>query len=213
MFERAVSMLQDILETKLSEIYTQMPGTIVSYNAETNRAVVLPDLPKALASGESLPPPNVVEAPLIWTTSSGGKSGLTMPIKPGDGVMLVFQQRSLEGWKSGNKDMPDDPRQFDISDCIAIPGCAPTGISADPTDVVLRFNETEVRITPDNNIRLGNNNGFISIDSDGNIIIQAKSLKLQADTIRVDAGGHLFALEAHRHTGVQSGIATSGTPI
>ena len=213
MFERVVSAFQDMLESRMSEMNTQMPGTIVSYNAETNRAVVRPDLPKALASDESLLPPNIVEVPIVWTTSSGGKSGLTMPVKAGDGVMLAFQQRSMEGWLSGNKDMPDDPRQFDLSDCVAIMGCAPTGISADPTDVVLRFNETEVRITPDNNIRLGNNNGFISIDSDGNIIIQANSLKLQADTIRVDAGGHSFTLEAHRHTGVQSGIATSGTPV
>jgi hypothetical protein len=213
MFERLVSAFQDMMESKMSEMNTHMPGTIVSYNAETNRAVVRPDLPKALASDESLPPPNIVEVPIVWTTSSGGKSGLTMPVKAGDGVMLAFQQRSLEGWLSGNKDMPDDPRQFDLSDCVAIPGCSSTGISADPTDVVLRFNETEVRITPDNNVRIGNNNGFISVDSDGNIIVQAKSLKLQADTIHVDAGGHSFTLETHRHIGVRSGPDVSGTPI
>jgi hypothetical protein len=213
MFERTLNAFQDMAESQRSEMNTSMPGTIVSYDATTNRAVVRPDLPKRLASNEALPPPNIVEVPIVWTTSSGGKSGLTMPVKPGDGVMLAFQQRSLEGWLSGNKDMPDDPRQFDLSDCVAIPGCSATGISADPTDVVLRFNETEVRITPDNNVRIGNNNGFISIDSDGNIIVQAKSLNLQADTIQVNAGGHSFTLETHRHTGVQVGIATSGTPI
>jgi Phage protein Gp138 N-terminal domain len=213
MFERTLNAFQDMAESQRSEMNTSMPGTIVSYDATTNRAVVRPDLPKRLASNEALPPPNIVEVPIVWTTSSGGKSGLTMPVKPGDGVMLAFQQRSLEGWLSGNKDMPDDPRQFDLSDCVAIPGCSATGVSADPTDVVLRFNETEVRITPDNNVRIGNNNGFISIDSDGNIIVQAKSLNLQADTIQVNAGGHSFTLETHRHTGVQVGIATSGTPI
>jgi len=213
MYERTLNAFQDMAESQRSEMNTSMPGTVVSYDAATNRAVVRPDLPKRLASDEALPPPNIVEAPILWTNSSGGKSGLTMPVKPGDGVMLVFQQRSLEGWLSGNKDMPDDPRQFDLSDCIAIPGCSATGVSADPTDVVLRFNETEVRITPDNNVRIGNNNGFISIDSDGNIIVQAKSLNLQADTIHVAAGGHSFTLETHRHTGVQTGLATSGTPI
>jgi hypothetical protein len=213
MFERTLNAFQDMAESQRSEMNTSMPGTIVSYDATTNRAVVRPDLPKRLASDEELPPPNIVEVPIIWTTSSGGKSGLTLPVKPGDGVMLAFQQRSLEGWLSGNKDMPDDPRQFDLSDCVAIPGCSATGVSAHPTDVVLKFNETELSISPDNSIRIGNNNGFISIDSDGNIIVQAKSLKLQADTIHVDASGHSFTLETHQHIGVRSGPDVSGTPI
>src|SRR4249919_1062844 len=113
--------IQQAVETMLGDINTQSPGTIVSYDAATNRAIVKPTLPKRLANDEELQSPQIVEVPVVWTSSGGGKAGITFPLQPGYGVMLSFQQRSMEGWLDGKNTMPDDPRQFDLSDCVAIP--------------------------------------------------------------------------------------------
>jgi len=207
MFADIVRSLQIMIESSLSEINTQIPGTIVSYDAASNRAVVKPDLPRRLADDDSLPAPNIVEVPLLWTASSGGKSTFTMPIKPGDGVMLVFQQRSLEGWLSGNKEMPNDPRQFDLSDCVAIPGCQPSGIAGDTDDVVLRYDQAQIRIKPDGTIFLGNGIGSITIDSSGNLLLNVQS-------IVVTTPGVTFTLEDHRHLNTQfHATSQSGTPV
>ena len=223
MHNSTIRSIQTMIESSMSEMNTQIPGTIVSYNAETNRAVVKPDLPKRVASDKSLPPPNIVEVPLLWTASGNGSSTLTMPIKPGDGVMLNFQQRSMEGWLSGNKDMPDDPRQFDLSDCVAIPGCQPNGIAADPNDVLLKFNKAQLRIMPDGTIILGNDKGSMRIDgntgtitfsngSTGVTVDNQGNIGLVGNTINVSTTERSFVLENHQHTNVRAGVETSGPP-
>jgi hypothetical protein len=206
MFDALVRSFQQMIESSLGDVNTQIPGTIVSYDAANNRAVVRPDLPKRIASGDSLAPPNIVEVPIIWPSSGGGKASFTMPLKAGDGVMLAFQQRSLEGWLSGNKQMPDDPRQFDLSDCVAIAGCSPSGIVAHPDDVLLKSDRSELRMTPDNIVILGNDKGSISMDGDGNVIIAGNS-------ITVLAGGKHFKLEHHQHGGVQTGLGNTSQPV
>ena len=108
--------------------------------------MVKASLPKALADGRDLPAPNIHEVAVAWP--GGGGMLTTWPLKPGDGVLLVFAQRSLEGWLSGNDAAPDDPRHFDLSDCVAVPGLRATGISADPDAVQCTFGGTTVRLEP-----------------------------------------------------------------
>lgn len=192
MFEELIDALNQMIERKLSEVNTSAPGVVVSYDAAKNRAVVRPSMPKRLAEDDPLAPPPIVEVPITWPASNGGKSSFTHPLQPGDGVMLSFQQRSLENWLGGNNGIPDDPRQFDLSDCVAVPGCAPTGIVADPNDVVLKFNQSEVRITNDNVIHIGNSNGGITLDQDGNMTLRARS-------IAISTPANSFILETHKH--------------
>lgn len=191
--DQLVDALTQAIETKTSQINTNMPGTIVSYDALSNRATVRATIPKRLHFNEPLEGPQIVQVPVEWPASGGGKSSLTMPLQPGDGVELHFQQRSIENWLDGNNNFPDDPRQFDLSDCIAVPGCAPNGIIGDPKDVVLKFNKTEVRITPENTIIIGNEKGGITIDEGG-------TMTLRAETIRVETPARSFTLELHTHS-------------
>lgn len=223
-----VRTLQQMIDTSLADVNTHIPGTIVSYDAARNRAVVRPDLPKRLASGDKLDAPNIVEVPIVWPASGGGKASFTLPVKPGDGVMLAFQQRSMEGWLSGDKSMPDDPRQHDLSDCVALAGCAPGGIAAHPDDVLLKSDKSQLRITPDNTVTLGNDNGYIHIDGDGDITIYGKSVNIinagitidgagnvtiHGNSITVNAGGKHFNLEHHHHSGVVPGGGQSNEPV
>lgn len=147
-----IEAMQQATEEALSQVNTTVPGVIVSYDAARNRAVVKPSLPKRLADGTELEAPNIHEVPVLWTNGGGGT--FTFPIRPGDGVMLQFQQRSLEGWLGGNTAAPDDPRQFDMSDAIALPGLRHDHPAVDAEAVVLNLGDTALRIEPEGIVRI-----------------------------------------------------------
>jgi len=206
MINEIVEALQLLLESSLSDINTAAPGTIISYDAARNRAIVRPSLPKALSNDDKLDPPQIVEVPVVWPAIGGGKASFTMPLQPGDGVMLSFQQRSLEGWLDGNMQKPDDPRQFDLSDCVAHPGLSHNGTVAHPTNIVLKFDQSSITLTNDNQIILGNGKGSITIDASGNITLQGQSVK-------VSTPAHSFPIETHVHSNTRSDpVQTSGPP-
>jgi hypothetical protein len=197
--------LQLLVESSLSDINTSMPGKIVSYDAARNRAVVKPVMPKSLSNDDSLEAPSIVEVPVMWPTSGNGASSITMPIKPGDGVMLSFQQRSIEDWLNGNESKPSDPRQFDLSDCVALPGLNVADTVGHPDNMVVKFNDANVIITPDNQITIGNANASIYIDSDGSMTISAK-------TIYISTASNHFTLETHKHTQPQDSHGDTEQP-
>ena len=186
MFENLIDAFEQMIERKLSDINTNMPGTVVSYDAAKNRATVRPVMPKRLAEDDSLDPPQIVEVPVVWPTSNSGKASFTMPLQPGDKVMIAVQQRSLENWLGGNNDMPDDPRQFDLSDSVAIPGCSAKDTTAHDKNVVLKFDKTNITITPENTIIIGNDKGSITIDQDGNMTMNAKSVKIVSPSVDIN---------------------------
>jgi hypothetical protein len=158
MYEELVDAINQSIEQRLAQVNTNLPATIVSYDAARNRAVVKVSIPKRLPDDTPLDGPQIVEVPILWPASNGGKNSFTMPLQPGDGIMLAVQQRSIENWLDGNLAFPDDPRQFDLSDSIGIAGCSYKGTVADPKDVVLRFNNTQIRVTPDDAITVGASN-------------------------------------------------------
>ncbi len=201
-----VEAIQLLIESSLSDINTSTPGVVVSYNAATNRAVVRPSVPKVGADGEVIDAPNIVEVPVHWNAAGGGNVSMTMPLKPGDHVLLSFQQRSMEGYLNGNNSAPDDPRQFDISDCVAIPGGGPSGITGHADNVVLKFGGSSISLHPDGTMVFGNAGGSMTIDGSG-------VMTLKASSIKIDAGGKTFVLEHHVHKDTQPGGGKSGEPF
>ena len=186
-----MSEIADAIEAavagKLGEINTIMPGRVVSYDATRNRAVVQPVLPKMLADGSTLAPPAIHEVPILWPT--GGGAVITLPLQAGDEVWLEFSQRSLEGWLAGNDAAPDDPRQFDLTDCVARPGGGRDVAGVDTEAVVVGHGASALRMLPDGTSYL---TGTLFVSGD-----------VVAGTV---------SLKTHVHTGVTAGAAISGPP-
>lgn len=73
--------------------------------------------------------PDILHVPVMFPSSSS--SAVTFPIHVGDTVLLVFSQKSMDVFKSGDgtPHSPNDFRQFDKRDACAIPGLWPFGMS------------------------------------------------------------------------------------
>jgi hypothetical protein len=208
MSDALVDALQQLIESTRSDINTSVPGTIVSYDPATNRAIVRPSLPRKLANGVELDAPNIVEVPMVFPTSgvSGKQAAITLPVAPGDGVLLSFQQRSIEGWLGGKNTAPDDPRQFDLSDCVATLGLNSSGVIGNATDLVIRMDKAIITIKPDNSITLSNEGCGITLGSDGTITLRGES-------IIVDTPARTFPVEVHTHKDTQPRAGSnSGEP-
>jgi len=103
------------IESRLSSVYTAIPGVVkkISGNiadiqpAVSETGVVLPVLP---------------DVPLVFPSSK--TAGFVYEVSKGDSVLLIFCSSSIDEWLAGDgaEADTDDPRRFDITDAVAIPG-------------------------------------------------------------------------------------------
>jgi hypothetical protein len=81
-----------------------------------------------------------------------GDAFISLPLKRGDYVGLLFSERSLDIWlATGGTVDPKDPRKFDISDAVAYPGIYPFSmppVGADADNIVIRNGLGSLEITP-----------------------------------------------------------------
>lgn len=112
-------IFRESVNAMLCNVHTSLPGIVKSYDPNTNKATIQPALNKAFTSG-TMPMPILENVPIIFPKN------ITFPIENGDYVLLIFAERSLDLWLSvGGQVTPTDPRKFDLSDAIAIPGLVP----------------------------------------------------------------------------------------
>ena len=112
--------LKNIINKEINKINTSIGGIILSYNHDTNRATVQPSGVTKFTDGRTLPYPRIDNVPVVFPTSMGGTCGMTFPLNSGDGCLIVFSQDNMQDFLS--KSDTDDPRRFQITDAICIPG-------------------------------------------------------------------------------------------
>ncbi len=141
----------------LTGVNTCLPGRIEKYDYAKQKAEVKPLVKKLYVDGTTESLPVIVNVPVGWPKGGGGS--LTFPLNKNDGVLLIFSQRSLDTWLSKGGDAePGDPRKFDLSDAIAIPGLFPfseSGDAADNTSCLLTFKGGKLKIDSTGKIAFG----------------------------------------------------------
>ena len=139
-----------------SGMCTALPGIIESYDPEKG-AVVRPAVVLQYPDGTTVDVPQLSGVPVVWPSCKNGS--VTFPLERGDGVLLVFAQRSLDEYlTTGNEMAPADDRMFDINDAVAIPGLYPfsgTPTPANNTDFQISFKDQVIKIKPDGTIEIG----------------------------------------------------------
>ena len=131
--------IQQLIEARVCEIHTSMPGRIVSYDSATQKASVQPELKRKYRDGSTLSPPVIPDVTVMMPRA--GKAFLSLPLKSGDQVTIFFMERSTDDWKQtgGEVDPSAIPRKHSFADAFCYPGGYPFNRPADmdPNDVLL----------------------------------------------------------------------------
>ncbi len=108
-------------------MHTAMPGIVRSYDPDAQTVEVVPALlRKYVSEDKAISLPVLTDIPVCFP--SMGSSWVLFPINPGDTVMLIFSERSLDKWHFGSGQIdPGLPHRFALKDAIAVPGLRPHG--------------------------------------------------------------------------------------
>jgi hypothetical protein len=123
---------------KFAELYFCTPARVVSYDSTKQSAVVQPLIKRRVrgeGERETQLPGVIHDVPVVFP--GAGDYSFTFPVAKGDTVLLVFADQSLDVWlPSGAEVDPEDDRQCDVNDAIAIPGLRSfaSPVSSPPTD-------------------------------------------------------------------------------
>lgn len=157
-----VEVLRAAIDSRLQEVNTALPGQIDTYDALTQKASVKPLLKNTiqLDDGSELTEdlPIITDVPVAFPRSTNFK--VTFPLKKGDYVLLVFNQRSIDQYmQKGSDTDPVDFRMHQLADAVAYPGFYPTTATlkkSDADDMVLGhdINTAVIHLKEDGTIHL-----------------------------------------------------------
>lgn len=163
-------VLNNAMEGRISELHTALPGEVLSYDPDKQTCTVQPCLMRKYISGKLVKIPVINSVPVVHPRS--GASIVHMPLKPGDHVLLVFIERSIDIWKTqGGCQDPQDPRKHQFSDAVAIPGFYPLNAPItvpDPTALTVLNGQARIELKEDS-IKLTHPNAEVSFNADGSI--------------------------------------------
>lgn len=203
-------------------INTCLPGTIVSYDAGSQMASVQPMVRLRQPDDREEQLPVINSVPVIWPRSGG--ASMTMPVKSGDGCLLIFSQRSIDEYKSnGEMNTPQDPRMFDLTDAVAFMGFVNFGGGGGPADALqIKFGGSTILVKEDG-VEISTSDVKVNAPLttySGNVTVQG-SLTVQGN---MKSEGHLNIEgpsvshngvnigATHKHSGVESGSSDTAVP-
>lgn len=120
MLQEFVQQIKNTVQEAISDIHTALPAKIVSVNLNTGLATVQPAAKRTLNNGETIDYPQITGVPIVLPQGANQLVSISVPVKPGDGCLLVISEQSLEYWMYGRD--TDTTLLFDITNAICIPG-------------------------------------------------------------------------------------------
>lgn len=189
----ASNSITDMIGNEIDKVNTSIPGVIQSYDAGSNRAVVVPTGKRMFPDGRKLDYPAIYDVPVVFPTAMGGGCGVTFPIKSGDACLVLFSQENMQAFLGG-QEVEDDNKRFQLNDAIAIPGLYSNATQgADPSGVCLFFGSSKVTL---------DGGGFHGTLSDGT------NFNFSGGDLVVNG----ISLTKHTHGGVEPGGSNTAKP-
>lgn len=111
------------LDSRLIDFHTATIGEVQHYDAKKQTVDVVPQIKRAVATvSESLP--IIPDIPVLF--SRANRFFVSMPIKSGDFVQIIFNERSIHAWlQDGREGAPDNDETHGFHGAVAIPGVYP----------------------------------------------------------------------------------------
>lgn len=119
------ALLRDYVTHRQADLRVCLPGIVESYDAAKQTVDVQPTLhePKRDRDGTKTGTrlPVIHNVPVVFSRTQ--EWFVSLPIKAGDRVMLVFSDFSLDSWKTdGREGRPNSDKAHDINDAVAFVG-------------------------------------------------------------------------------------------
>lgn len=180
-YERLGSGIRSVLESRLCELHTSMPGRVVSFDANNQTCSVVPCLKrKFVDSDDTVELPIIEDVPVVYPGSDD--LWLVFDLKMDSYVLIVFSERSIASWlDSGGVIDPALARKHALSDAIAVPGLLPNpdklSASVETATIAMRNhdNTVVVKIEEDGTVTLDNGSASAVLEPGGNIVINGGS--------------------------------------
>lgn len=121
----AEEAMRAALDGRQATIWTAMPGIVQSVDFDAMTCEVQPSIQGTvqdeMGNVTSVDLPLLVDVPIVFPSAGGFI--ITLPLKSGDEVLVVFGSRCIDAWwQSGGIQRPMEARMHDLSDGFAIPG-------------------------------------------------------------------------------------------
>lgn len=220
----SIELLNTVISSRISEVNICMPASIIEYDFKKQKARVQPALNYKYNDGSIVIIPDIFNVPVVHPASGG--ASITFPVSVGDNVLLLFSQKSLEEWlEKGEQVTPDDSRQNNLTDAIAIIGLMDFGKisnAKNDTDLLIKYKESEILVKKDGDLDIKATNINISGNNEVNITSTA-SLKLNSSSV-VDLTATEIKINGiltingvpyilHTHAGVMPGAGITGPVV
>ena len=109
--------IKTLKDNIFSSIHCALPGTVMSFDAESQTAVIQPAV-KRRAEQRDVPLPLLRDVPVFMP--------VPFEINPGDACLVIFADCDIDAWfESGEAEMPASNRMHSLSDGFAFVGFRP----------------------------------------------------------------------------------------
>ena len=122
-------VLRVAMDNRLSDLHVALPGRVEKYDLAQQSADIKPLIKRAFQTADGTEVleelPVISQVPIVFPRAGG--FFISLPIKKGDLVTLLFCERSIDKYTKGTgKDTdPVDLRQHELIDAVAFPGFYP----------------------------------------------------------------------------------------
>ncbi len=147
------SVINRAIDSRLRLTGVSLPGTVVSYDEDSQSCAVKPGVHRLVPSrevdGEDVVEvlPTIQGVPVCWLVGRGIQ--VKAKLEPGDTVLLICLDRDADGWMdTGQPAEPGDARNHSWANAVAIPGLVPsTSPFPAPTDAAALASYLDALIT------------------------------------------------------------------
>lgn len=204
-----INAMQRMLHAHGATLRVGMPAKVVSYDATKRLASVQIILPEVLEDGTVLPQPIIDLVPVMFSGGDGG--ALTFPLAVGDLGHVMFADRDISGWVTGQPALETGERQHSLTDAVFFP-CYTSQV-ASQVAMVLSYKGSSISMGANGSVTILPANGTVNVTGNltatgivtGNALVATTSLTATTASIN----GLDFSAHVHPHG---SGHGTTGSP-
>jgi hypothetical protein len=200
-------LLRETASMVIGRLSICLPAVVRSYDAARQVALVQPapssrrQIPGDVGL-EVVPLPQIADVPVLWPSWAGGAAAICGTLQPGDHVVLIIADRSIDEWKAAVSApyTPRDIRRCSLTDAFAFPGGRPPAAALPAAARPLSSDPPETLVLA-GSVKVGSSAAVDPVVTESRLISALSSL--------------VTTFNAHTHGGVLtgSGVTLVPTPL